>query len=445
MKEDTTQNETPNQRWYKKILPWFGIFVPIISVIVAALVKEMKMENNWTWLIITIAVLVVFVALTLLLQFLMRTEGEDIMRHITKTNGALNDFFNEQKKLIEEHLNEQDKIINNYLKERLEEFANSGTCLSDVQKDLSGVHGDLSGVQRNCQKRIQQNFLKQEYEKIGFFNFHEILDFEKSVKDGEIWIVTDDISTDVDDIGVYDTVGTNIKEGIIYNYFHNSHKKDEDSKASIMEALVNKFAINDIDKKLIFTPISKDYNALLTIAKDIIILHPNNREERRAFLWIYADANFRENKIAFYRELLSDEIKTLWSMIKPLLPKDTKYNKLPEKSNQFIIFKTEDDKISVDVRFESETVWLTQEHLVELFQSSKANISEHIKHIFEEREVNESSVVRKFRTTASDGKTYDIAHYNLDMIISLGYRINSKIATKFRQWATLRLKEYNAL
>ncbi|GHT02478.1 hypothetical protein FACS189440_15840 [Bacteroidia bacterium] len=110
-------------------------------------------------------------------------------------------------------------------------------------------------------------------------------------------------------------------------------------------------------------------------------------------------------------------------------PQPIEYNNLPEKNNQFVIFKTEDDKISVDVRFESETAWLTQAHLVELFQSSKANISEHIK--FGEGELNESSVVRKFRTTASDGKTYEIAHYNLDMIISLGYRINSKIAKNY--------------
>ncbi|MDR1760936.1 MAG: virulence RhuM family protein [Bacteroidales bacterium] len=108
----------------------------------------------------------------------------------------------------------------------------------------------------------------------------------------------------------------------------------------------------------------------------------------------------------------------------------------------FVIYETDDNVAKVSVRLEEETVWLTQAHLVELFQSSKANISEHIKHIFEEGELSEISVVRKFRTTASDGKNYEIAHYNLDMIISLGYRINSKVATKFRQWATERLKEY---
>jgi hypothetical protein len=108
----------------------------------------------------------------------------------------------------------------------------------------------------------------------------------------------------------------------------------------------------------------------------------------------------------------------------------------------FVIYETDDKIAKVSVRLEEETVWLTQAHLVELFQSSKANISEHIKHIFEEGELDENSVVRKFRTTATDGKNYEVAHYNLDMIISLGYRINSKVATKFRQWATERLKEY---
>jgi hypothetical protein len=77
-----------------------------------------------------------------------------------------------------------------------------------------------------------------------------------------------------------------------------------------------------------------------------------------------------------------------------------------------------------------------------LFQTTKSNVSEHIKHIFEEGELNENSVVRNFRTTAADGKSYDTKHYNLDMIISLGYRINSRVATHFRIWATQRLKEY---
>ena len=110
--------------------------------------------------------------------------------------------------------------------------------------------------------------------------------------------------------------------------------------------------------------------------------------------------------------------------------------------NEIIIYQTEDGQTKIDVKFEDETVWLTQAQLCELYQTSKSNISEHIKHIFEEEELDEESVVRKFRTTAADGKNYNIIHYNLDMIISLGYRVKSKIATNFRRWATERLKEY---
>ena len=98
--------------------------------------------------------------------------------------------------------------------------------------------------------------------------------------------------------------------------------------------------------------------------------------------------------------------------------------------------------VFIDVKLEEETLWLTQAQMCELYQSSKSNVSEHIKHIFEEGELNEESVVRKFRTTAADGKEYLVLHYNLDMIIALGYRVRSIIATRFRQWATERLKEY---
>jgi len=94
------------------------------------------------------------------------------------------------------------------------------------------------------------------------------------------------------------------------------------------------------------------------------------------------------------------------------------------------------------VKFIGETVWLSQQQLCELYKTSKANVSEHVKHIFEDGELDEDSVVRKFRTTAADGKSYNVTHYNLDMIISLGYRIRTVIATHFRRWATERLKEY---
>ena len=109
---------------------------------------------------------------------------------------------------------------------------------------------------------------------------------------------------------------------------------------------------------------------------------------------------------------------------------------------EIILYQTEDGLTKIDVRFEDESVWLTQAQLRELYQTSKANVSEHIKHIFAEGELEEAAVVRKFRTTAADGKQYNVSFYSLDMIISLGYRVKSLTATRFRQWATARLKEY---
>ena len=111
-------------------------------------------------------------------------------------------------------------------------------------------------------------------------------------------------------------------------------------------------------------------------------------------------------------------------------------------NNQIIIYQSEDGETRIEVKFTGETVWLSQQQLCELYNTSKANVSEHIKHIFDDGELDEESVVRKFRTTAADGKSYNVNFYNLDMIISLGYRIRSVIATHFRRWATERLKEY---
>lgn len=116
-----------------------------------------------------------------------------------------------------------------------------------------------------------------------------------------------------------------------------------------------------------------------------------------------------------------------------------------EKQGDIVIYQTEDGGTKIDVRFEGETVWLTQQQMAELFGSSRANIVEHIRHIYEEGELDEDSTCRKFRQVRDEGGrqvSRVIPHYNLDMIISLGYRVKSRIATHFRRWATERLKEY---
>ncbi|MCM1439433.1 MAG: virulence RhuM family protein [Roseburia sp.] len=117
-------------------------------------------------------------------------------------------------------------------------------------------------------------------------------------------------------------------------------------------------------------------------------------------------------------------------------------NNLPTTNQHFIIFKTEDYNVEVDVLFQDETVWLTLDQMATLFYRDKSTVSRHIKNVFEEGELDRNSVVANFATTASDGKTYQVDYYNLDVIISVGYRVKSLRGTQFRQWATKRLNEY---
>ncbi|WP_296005952.1 virulence RhuM family protein [uncultured Alistipes sp.] len=115
------------------------------------------------------------------------------------------------------------------------------------------------------------------------------------------------------------------------------------------------------------------------------------------------------------------------------------------KNNDIVIYQTEDGITQIEVRLENENVWLTQQQMADLYQTSRTNVVEHIKHIYEEQELNEISTCRNFRQVRTEGIRQverEIPFYNLDMIISLGYRVKSRIATNFRRWATERLKEY---
>ena len=113
-----------------------------------------------------------------------------------------------------------------------------------------------------------------------------------------------------------------------------------------------------------------------------------------------------------------------------------------DEHGNIIIYKDKNGNDNIEVKLQDNTVWLNQEQLVRLYNSSKSNISEHIKHIFEEGELDELATVRKFRTVASNGKTYNMNYYNLDMIVAIGFRVKSNTGTNFRKWANERLTEY---
>jgi hypothetical protein len=109
---------------------------------------------------------------------------------------------------------------------------------------------------------------------------------------------------------------------------------------------------------------------------------------------------------------------------------------------EFILYTTDDGNSKVECRFENETLWLSQALMGELFGRSKKTISEHLKNLFDEEELEPNSVVRNFRTTASDGKSYDVQYYNLEAILAVGFRVKSPRGTQFRKWANTRLQEY---
>jgi len=120
-------------------------------------------------------------------------------------------------------------------------------------------------------------------------------------------------------------------------------------------------------------------------------------------------------------------------------------NELEQNRSQFLIYQTEDGKIRLDVRLEDETVWLTQKLIAELFQKDVRTISEHVKNVYLEKELTPEATIRNFRIVQKEGKrevTRSVDFYNLDIIISVGYRVKSFIATRFRQWATQQLREY---
>ncbi len=121
---------------------------------------------------------------------------------------------------------------------------------------------------------------------------------------------------------------------------------------------------------------------------------------------------------------------------------ELKNNNIVPKNSDFLLYTTPEGNVKIEVFFQNETVWLTQQLLAELFNTTKQNVSLHLKNAFNEGELIENSVVKEFLTTASDGKKYKIKYYNLDAIISVGYRVNSTQATHFRIWATKTLKEY---
>jgi hypothetical protein len=160
----------------------------------------------------------------------------------------------------------------------------------------------------------------------------------------------------------------------------------------------------------------------------------------RVFVFEKTVSYFKKKKYALFSHLYGLKM----AVFQEFFNKKKKPKRIFKKmeNTNFLIYQTESGGTKIEVRLENETVWLTQAQLAELFQKSRTTITEHISNIFKENELDEISVCRNFRHTAADGKNYETTFYNLDVIISVGYRVKSGQGTKFRQWATARLREY---
>jgi len=154
---------------------------------------------------------------------------------------------------------------------------------------------------------------------------------------------------------------------------------------------------------------------------------------------LHAEARRTRRK---YNEPFLQQISSLSAFSAP--PRDTFLimSDKPLPQSEIILYQTEDGRTRIQCRFENETIWLSQKLMAELFQKDVRTINEHIQNIFAEGELSPESVIRKFRITAADGKTYDTQQYNLEAVISVGYRVKSPRGTQFRIWATQRLREY---
>jgi hypothetical protein len=124
------------------------------------------------------------------------------------------------------------------------------------------------------------------------------------------------------------------------------------------------------------------------------------------------------------------------------MPKKTKTQQPVPPGGELLLYQAEDGQTRLQCRFEDQTLWLSQAAMIELYQTSRANISIHLKNLFAEGELREEAVVKPYLTTAADGKSYAVRHYRLEAVLAVGYRVRSPRGTQFRQWATARLEEY---
>lgn len=254
----------------------FAICLLVLTPIITALIALIK--KDWTWVVITTIVVVIIVFIAYILSALTSKIAKDIVGDLIKQDGIL------------------DQYLQNRINELATKVSNSSACIVDVQKE--------------CRKSIEKFFLDQ-YSEIKFFNIDEILKLEEEVQKGVIWIITDELGTEVKNEKVRNAIALNLQDGTVYNYFYTQKYIGIDAERRLKTTFKNEYNIENIDKQMYFQKVGQRYDALLKISKDIIILNPTAKN-RRAFFCIFANKDF---DIAFYRELNDLETQMICGMI----------------------------------------------------------------------------------------------------------------------------------
>jgi flagellar basal body-associated protein FliL len=258
----------PTSEIFEKIFSskWFAFSLLVITPILNALIALIK--KDIMWVIITIGVVIFIAIIAYIFSVIFSRITKDIISDLIKQDGKLDQ----------------------YLKD-------SSTCMTNVQKE--------------CVRKIENTFFINKYNEIKFFNIDEILEFEKEVKKGIIWIITDELGTEVNNEKVRNAIASNLQDGTVYHYFYTQEDIGADAELRLKTTFNDDYKIKDIGNKMCFKKVGQRYDALLKLTKDIIILNPKTKN-RRAFLCLFADVDF---DIAFYREIDDFETQLICGMI----------------------------------------------------------------------------------------------------------------------------------
>ncbi len=272
----------------KEISVVISLIITTAGTIINLAIGKYFQTNNWYIVLLITATVTLIMLITL--SFFISKINRDTISEIIDSDGELNTYISELKETMT--------------------TINQTTC-DFICTQGKENHESIQKLQSYCKRNIETYFLEQ-YKEMTLFKIDEIVYLEKNVNNGEIWIITDELKTEIENQRIFSTIGNNLCDGTRYHYFYNSHPDiATDVERRLKKAFVEQYQIDNINERIIFTQLDKRYDAFVAIIKDMIILNPQS-DNRRAFICIYENDDFNT---AIYRELINLEISKLQGML----------------------------------------------------------------------------------------------------------------------------------